>query len=95
MILLEAMAVGVPVVTTAVGGIPDVVTNEEAILVPAENPAALAAAIRSVHADRAGAIERAQRAVLRLATAFSAESWLDQYDQLYETLVARSARARA
>jgi glycosyltransferase involved in cell wall biosynthesis len=95
MILLEAMAVGVPVVTTAVGGIPDVVTNEEAILVPAENPSALAAAIRSVYTDRAGAIERAQRAVLRLATAFSAERWLDQYDQLYQTLVARSARARA
>ena len=95
MILLEAMAVGVPIVTTAVGGIPDVVTNEEAILVPSENPAALAAAIRSVHADRAGAIERAQRAVLRLATAFSSENWLAQYDQLYATLVARSASAPA
>jgi glycosyltransferase involved in cell wall biosynthesis len=94
MVLLEAMAVGVPVVTTAVGGIPDVVTKEEAILVPSENPAALAAAIRSVHADRAAAIERAQRAVLRLATSFSAENWLAQYDQLYETLIARSADAR-
>jgi glycosyltransferase involved in cell wall biosynthesis len=94
MILLEAMAIGVPVVTTAVGGIPDVVTNDEAILVPSENPVALAAAIQSVHDDRDAAMERAQRAVLRLATSFSAENWLTQYDRLYETLIARSADAR-
>ena len=89
------MAVGVPVVTTAVGGIPDVVTNEEAILVPSENPAALAAAIRSVHDDRAAAARRAERATARLATAFSTENWLTQYDQLYATLIARSASARS
>jgi glycosyltransferase involved in cell wall biosynthesis len=94
MILLEAMAAGVPVVTTAVGGIPDVVTNEEAILVPAENSAALAGAIRSVHDDRGAAAERAERATLRLATAFSAENWLAKYDQLYATLIASSANAR-
>ena len=38
MILLEAMHEGVPVVTTRVGGVPNVVTEQEAILVPSEDP---------------------------------------------------------
>ncbi len=64
--LLEAMAAGVPVVTTAVGGIPDVVTPKEALLVPPEDPVALGAAIRNVVEDPAGARSRAQAATLRL-----------------------------
>ena len=94
MILLEAMAGCVPVVTTAVGGIPDVVTKEEAILVPSEDSPALAAGIRSVHDDRAAAAGRAQRANVRLTTAFSTEDWLAKYDQLYAMLVAGSSDVR-
>src|SRR5207248_7230096 len=45
-VLLEAMAARVPIVATAVGGVPEIVENEEsALLVPANDPAALAAAI--------------------------------------------------
>jgi len=45
-VLLEAMAAKVPVVATAVGGVPEIVANEEsALLVPANDPAALATAI--------------------------------------------------
>ncbi|HMA24319.1 MAG TPA: glycosyltransferase [Gemmatimonadaceae bacterium] len=95
MTLLEAMAAEVPIVATAVGGIPDVVTNDQAILVPSENPAALAAAIRSVYDDCDAARQRAERAAVRLATAFSTENWLTQYDQLYAMLIARSPNARA
>ena len=44
--LIEAMAAGVPVVATAVGGVPDVVTDgTTGVLVPPRQPAALAAAI--------------------------------------------------
>ena len=94
MILLEAMALGVPVVTTAVGGIPDVVRDGEAILVPSENPSALAAAIRSVSSDPTGAEKRAERAKQRLAGAFSAEQWLDKYDRVYATTATQSVNAR-
>ncbi len=40
--ILEAMAAGVPVVATAVGGTPEIVTDEVGRLVPARDPSALA-----------------------------------------------------
>ncbi|HEX8246508.1 MAG TPA: glycosyltransferase, partial [Longimicrobium sp.] len=46
--LLEAMAAGVPVVAASVGGVPDAVSSAEALLVPPEDPRALAAAVRAV-----------------------------------------------
>lgn len=43
--LIEAMAHGIPVIATANGGIPELVTEETGILVPMGNPSALAAAL--------------------------------------------------
>lgn len=52
MVLLEAMAVGVPIVASNVGGIPEIVDNDkEARLVPPQNPQALAQAIADLEAD--------------------------------------------
>ncbi len=46
-VLVEAMAVGLPVVSTAVSGIPELVRDgQTGLLVPPEDPAALAAALR-------------------------------------------------
>ncbi len=84
--LLEAMGSHVPVVTTAVGGIPDVVSPREALLVPSENPVALAEAIRVVVADRSGATDRASQAFHRLQAEFSLEPWLDGYERIYRSL---------
>ena len=49
--LLEMMALGLPVVTTHVGGIPFMIQNGEALLVPSEDAAAMAAAIRRLIAE--------------------------------------------
>ncbi|MGH9262922.1 MAG: glycosyltransferase, partial [Acidimicrobiales bacterium] len=60
--LFEAMAAGVPIVAAAVGGVPDVVSPAEAILVPPDDPAAIAAGIRQVRAAPAAAASRARAA---------------------------------
>jgi glycosyltransferase involved in cell wall biosynthesis len=64
-VLIEAMALGVPVVATDVTGIPELVEDgRTGFLVPQHNPEALAAAIRRVLAEpvRAQALARAGRA---------------------------------
>jgi len=91
--LLEAMHANVPVVATSVGGVPDVVSTEEALLVPANDPAALAFAIREAHDHPADAAARAARAGRRLAKDFAAAPWIEAYDKIYRT--ASAARARA
>jgi glycosyltransferase involved in cell wall biosynthesis len=50
--LLEALAVGTPVIATAVGGIPEIVSDgENGLLVPAGDVAAIAAAIDRLRVD--------------------------------------------
>ena len=52
MALLEAMAYGMAVVATRVGGIPEVVDDGvDGLLVPTEDPAAIATALRGLAAD--------------------------------------------
>ena len=87
--LLEAMHACVPVVATRVGGVPDVVGEEDAWLVASEDPPALAAALRELRADAAGAARRADAARRRLASAFAPGPWLDAYERIY-----REARIR-
>ena len=93
--LLEAMAAKVPVVATRVGGVPDVVGPAEAMLVPPEDPVALAKAIRAVIQDPAGATRRAEAAARRLHINFGIERWIDAHDRVYDTIVANRNTPRA
>jgi glycosyltransferase involved in cell wall biosynthesis len=69
--ILEAMAAGVPVVTTAVSGHPDaVVDGESGWLVPAEDSAALASALIHALTDPAEARRRSAAASARFAERF-------------------------
>lgn len=55
-VLIEALALGVPVVSTAVTGIPELIEHERTgLLVPQHDPAALAGALRRLLTDRAAA----------------------------------------
>lgn len=86
--LLQAMAVGCPVVATAVGGIPEVVEHRvSGLLVPPGDPSALAAAIRGVLLERGAAREMAERARTLVRSRFSHVHSMDRLDQLYRDLI--------
>ncbi len=86
MVVLEAMSAGVPIVAPRVGGVPDMLSMNEASLVDAEDPKALADAIRAALADREAAAGRAARAHARLVTEFDVQSWLARYEALYRSI---------
>ena len=87
--LFEAMAASVPVVAAAVGGVPDVVGDAGAVLVPADRPDALADAILQVRSDPASAGRRAATARRRLDDRFGEGPWLDAYERLYAEVAKR------
>jgi glycosyltransferase involved in cell wall biosynthesis len=97
MVLLEAMAAGVPVVATAVGGVPDVVDSRHALVVLPEQPRALADAIRAALVDRDAALARAAAAAARLEAEYGKDTWVAGYDRVYEAVLrgpaSRSAAA--
>ena len=89
---LEAMAAGTAVVATAVGGVPEIVTDgSNGLLVPAGDVAALAAAVGRVAADAdlRGELGTAGQA---RAAKFTWPAIADQYVAIYERVV-RSATA--
>jgi len=67
--LFEAMSARVPIVAARVGGVPDVVTSEHALLVPAEQPGAIAEALAELKRDPSAGIHRSELAHDRLVEA--------------------------
>jgi glycosyltransferase involved in cell wall biosynthesis len=88
--LLEAMSAGVTVVATRVGGVPDVL-GDAGLLVPAEDPAALAVAIRHALTDRNASASLAERARLRVAREHGLAPWVARHAELYDSLVPTAA----
>lgn len=84
--LFEAMDAGVPVVATRVGGVPDVVGDGLGLLVPPDDPAAIAHAVRAVVSDGVAARRRAVAARRTLLVRFAADAWLERHDALYRSL---------
>jgi glycosyltransferase involved in cell wall biosynthesis len=83
MVLFEAMAAGVPVIATSVGGVPDVLTPGTGLLVPSESPHELGTAIRRVLLERAAAAARARAASVRVTQTYGVTAWAARYDNIY------------
>lgn len=85
--LLEAMAMGLPVIATRVSGTPDVVTNEkDGLLIPLESAEALADAMRRIILDPVLRQKLGQNARRRVEDKFSLEHVARQYSDLYSRL---------
>jgi glycosyltransferase involved in cell wall biosynthesis len=85
--MLEAMAAGLPVVATRVGGVPTVITDgREGRLVPAGDPAALAAAVAEMR-DLELRGDRAAAATERVRD-FAIDRAVQRQQELYESLTA-------
>jgi glycosyltransferase involved in cell wall biosynthesis len=92
-VLLEAMAAGVPVVSTAVGGVPEIVSHEEsALLVSPHDAQALAAALARMLTDEPLARDLAARASVLAADRFSPEAYARSILEIYRDLSASRLR---
>lgn len=82
--VLEYLAAGLPVVATAVGGVPEIIENEvHGLLIPPENPAALATAILRLLEDQELCANLGKTGQERVRTRFSFPSVLESLRQLY------------
>ena len=87
---LEALMAGLPVVVTAVGDVPRVVTDESGILVPPGQPKQLAAALRRVVVDDDLRRSLGQSAQRTANESFEVEAWVDKILALYGELIPAS-----
>jgi glycosyltransferase involved in cell wall biosynthesis len=86
--LLEYMAAARPIVATRVGGVPDIIRHGlDGLLVPPDDPAALARAIEELLLDRARGTAMGLRASERQAREFRLDSAVKRIEALYEQLL--------
>ena len=85
--ILEAMFFGCPSVARQVGGIPEVIENNvSGVLVPSDNPDALAHELNALIQDPPRRAAMAQAAQRRARDHFSAEVIVPRYEALYRRL---------
>lgn len=72
--LMEAMAAGVPVISTATGGIPELLGDGGGIMLPEADPAALAAALGRLMAEPALRRDLGERGRATIAREFDADA---------------------
>jgi glycosyltransferase involved in cell wall biosynthesis len=86
-VLLEAMAAQTPIVAARAGGVPEMLSDEEALLVAVDNPHALAVAMTEVRDNPAAAVVRATAARARLERDFVLDEWVKRYDRVYRSVL--------
>ena len=88
-VLLEAMAANLPVVATSVGGVPEMVKdNESALLVPPSDPQAMTAAITRVLTDTGLAERLTKNAAALVATRYTPENYVRNLIGIYSEIIA-------
>jgi glycosyltransferase involved in cell wall biosynthesis len=89
-VLLEAMAASVPIVATSVGGVPEIVENEEsALLVPMKDPAALSSALATLLTDSNLRARLVKNAATLVDTKYDPENYVRSLVKTYREAVDR------
>lgn len=84
MAMIEAMLAGLPVVASRIGGIPELIPDDQhGLLVPSEDPGALAAALERVVRDEALRNALGRAGCTRAQELFTSEAMTDRYEELY------------
>lgn len=92
-VVLEAMALGTPVVATAVAGIPELVEHgRSGLLTPPAAPGDAAAAVLSVLTDRGLARSLADEARRRVTDEFALTTMIDRTEACFGAEIAAAAR---
>ncbi len=87
-VVLEAMAANVPIVATAVGGVPEIlVNNESALLVPTAKPTAMAEAITLIWKDKELAERLTRNSAELVASRFTPESYMESLTEIYREVI--------
>ena len=87
-VLIEAMELGLPIVASNVGGIPDVVVDgESGILVPEKDPEALANAFKRLASDRSLTVALLEGAQRRIAECFTWDGIISRQIGTYTRLI--------
>ena len=87
-VLIEAMELGLPIVASNVGGIPDVVVNgESGILVPEKDPVALADAIKRIESEPQYTASLLEGARNRIAECFTWDKIIARQIEAYKKLL--------
>jgi glycosyltransferase involved in cell wall biosynthesis len=90
-IVLEAGAAGVPMITTRVGGIPEIYGSDAGDLVPPGNADALARAIGAAMDDPSASAQRATRLQRRIRDSFSVDVMTEAVLAAYRKTLAHKA----
>ena len=90
--LLEAMASGLPVIASAVGGIPNLLTPDKGWVVPPANPEVLAATIETVLDNPDRALKKAQKGRVAVSNDYDIKKTAKHYEDLYLVLFQNTGR---
>lgn len=92
--LIQALAAGLPVVATDVGGIPEIITPEVGVLVPPGDVQALAGALVDVAADSGLRQSLGAAARQRFDSEFDAGVWAGRLSHVYQEVLLECAASR-
>lgn len=92
MVLLESMAMGVPVIASGVGGVGELIEDSKTgLLIRPRDPQAIVESINTLIENKELAANISRNSIAEVKTRFSARRMSEQYEQTYLSLMKADA----